>query len=121
MGTAKSDCEGKESKQPLRFKGQYADFETVLHYNHYRYYDADTGRYMTYYPVPLLGGANSYQYASNSILWIDPLGLAKKSTNFPENPICNACTGRDPTSEEKNWQGPLNYPYKVKILIVILW
>lgn len=101
--------EGKEGKQLLRLQGQYADLETGLYYNRYRYYDADTARYLTYDPVSLLGGANSYQYASNSTFWIDPLGLSKKTC--PKNPICNACTGRDPASEAKNWQGPLNYPY----------
>ncbi len=32
---------------PLRFPGQYNDPETGLHYNHHRYYDPVTGRYLT--------------------------------------------------------------------------
>lgn len=103
--------EGTENQQQIRFQGQYSDIETGLQYNRYRYYDADSARYLTYDPVSLLGGVNGYRYASNSILWIDPLGLEKRSTNCPKNPICNACTGRDPASEAKNWQGPLNFPY----------
>ena len=97
--------------QPLRFQGQYEDGETGLFYNRYRYYDPDVARYVTQDPIGLLGGPNSYQYAPNPILWIDPLGLAKNAKNCPKNSICNACTGRDPASEAKNWQGPLNFPY----------
>ncbi|MGX9715024.1 RHS repeat-associated core domain-containing protein [Janthinobacterium lividum] len=100
-----------EIEQPLRFQGQYEDQETGLFYNRYRYYDPDVARYVTQDPIGLLGGLNSYQYAPNPILWIDPLGLAKNAKKCPKNPICNACTGRDPASEARNWQGPHNYPY----------
>ncbi|WP_414654780.1 RHS repeat-associated core domain-containing protein [Janthinobacterium sp.] len=100
-----------EIAQPLRFQGQYEDQETGLFYNRYRYYDPDVAKYVTQDPIGLLGGLNSYQYAPNPILWIDPLGLAKNAKNCPKNPICNACTGRDPASEARNWQGPHNYPY----------
>jgi RHS repeat-associated protein len=32
---------------PLRFPGQYEDAETGLHYNRFRYYDSDVGRYIS--------------------------------------------------------------------------
>jgi RHS repeat-associated protein len=62
--------------QPLRFQGQYHDVETGLHYNRFRYYDPDIGRFVTQDPIGLLGGDNLYQYSSNPITWFDPLGLA---------------------------------------------
>jgi RHS repeat-associated protein len=64
-----------EVENMLRFPGQYADCETSLHYNRYRYYDPDTGRYLTQDPLWLYGGLNLYRYAPNPLTWVDPLGL----------------------------------------------
>jgi RHS repeat-associated protein len=64
--------------QPIRFQGQYDDFETGLHYNRFRYYDPDLGRYVSQDPIGLMGGFNAYQYASNPTTWIDPSGLPGK-------------------------------------------
>jgi len=63
--------------QPLRFPGQYADETTGLHYNTFRYYDPDTGRYISQDPIGLEGGENLYAYAPNPIGWSDPLGNIK--------------------------------------------
>ncbi|WP_429088472.1 RHS repeat domain-containing protein, partial [Aeromonas veronii] len=60
---------------PLRFQGQYFDDETGLHYNRHRYYQPETGRFITPDPIGLAGGLNNYQYAPNPIGWVDPLGL----------------------------------------------
>ncbi|MCE1172788.1 MAG: RHS domain-containing protein, partial [Azovibrio sp.] len=46
--------------QPLRFQGQYHDEETGLHYNRHRFYDPDSGRYLTQDPIGLEGGVNVY-------------------------------------------------------------
>ena len=62
-------------EQNLRFQGQYFDAETGLHYNRFRYYDPDCGRFISQDPIGLLGGVNNYQYAPNPVAWIDPLGL----------------------------------------------
>lgn len=62
--------------QPLRFQGQYADGETGLHYNRFRFYDPNTGRFVSQDPIRLNGGNNLYQYAPNPVAWVDPLGLA---------------------------------------------
>ena len=64
-----------EIQQNLRYQGQYLDRETGLHYNTFRYYDPDTGRFTQPDPIGLLGGYNLYQYAPNGFTWIDPLGL----------------------------------------------
>ncbi|MGP3592767.1 RHS repeat-associated core domain-containing protein, partial [Vagococcus sp. WN89Y] len=47
--------------QPLRYAGQYADRETGLHYNLFRYYDPQTGRFTVQDPIGLNGGWNLYQ------------------------------------------------------------
>jgi RHS repeat-associated protein len=61
---------------PLRFPGQYHDPETGLDYNHHRYYDPVTGRYLTPDPLGLAPAPNPYTYVSNPTIGIDPLGLS---------------------------------------------
>jgi RHS repeat-associated protein len=63
-----------EVEQNLRFQGQYFDDETGLHYNTFRYYDPEVGRFITQDPIGLLGGNNLYSYVLAPTLWIDPLG-----------------------------------------------
>ncbi|HBL8858870.1 TPA: RHS domain-containing protein [Enterobacter hormaechei] len=70
--------------QPLRYAGQYADGETGLHYNLFRYYDPQVGRFIVQDPIGLNGGWNLYQYAPNPLGWIDPLGL--KYSHSAKNP-----------------------------------
>lgn len=62
--------------QPIRFLGQYHDSETGLHYNRFRYYDPDVGRFASQDPIGLMGGFNNYQYAPSPVSWIDPAGLS---------------------------------------------
>ena len=77
-----------EIQQNLRYQGQYLDRETGLHYNTFRYYDPDTGRFTQPDPIGLAGGLNLYQYAPNALIWADPWGLSKSNLidGVPENP-----------------------------------
>ncbi|SAL57371.1 YD repeat-containing protein [Caballeronia turbans] len=61
--------------QPIRLQGQYADNESGLRYNRYRYFDPATGSFVSQDPIGLLGGGNPYQFAFSTVGWIDPLGL----------------------------------------------
>ncbi|WP_144235416.1 RHS repeat domain-containing protein, partial [Snodgrassella alvi] len=69
------EIEHEPIEQNLRYQGQYLDRETGLHYNTFRYYDPDIGRFTQPDPIGLLGGFNLYQYAPNGLTWIDPRGL----------------------------------------------
>ncbi|NIE75307.1 type IV secretion protein Rhs [Pantoea sp. Ap-967] len=61
-------------EQNLRFQGQYLDRETGLHYNTFRFYDPDIGRFTQPDPIGLAGGHQLYGYAPNPVNWVDPLG-----------------------------------------------
>ncbi|ENA0609664.1 RHS domain-containing protein [Enterobacter bugandensis] len=76
----RSSPEGLVSN-PLRFQGQYFDEESGLHYNRYRYYEPESGRYISPDPIGLAGGLNLYSYVPNPLTWIDPLGLTSCSPN----------------------------------------
>ena len=66
--------------QPFRLQNQYADHETGLHYNFFRYYEPECGRFINQDPIRLLGGFNLYQLAPNTQGWVDWLGLSQKLT-----------------------------------------
>ncbi|WP_051027029.1 RHS repeat-associated core domain-containing protein [Nocardia higoensis] len=61
---------------PHRFQGQQHDPETGLYYNLHRYYDPETGRYLTQDPLGIAPAQNPNSYPWNPISWSDPLGLA---------------------------------------------
>ena len=60
---------------PFRYQGQYEDVETGLYYNRFRYYDAESGTYISQDPIRLAGSDNLYAYVHDSNYWIDPNGL----------------------------------------------
>ncbi len=73
--------------QPLGLPGQYLDQETGLCYNLFRYYDPDAGRFLTHDPIGLAGGTNQYEYVSNPLATIDPLGLITwKKVSYHDGP-----------------------------------
>jgi RHS repeat-associated protein len=68
---------GEDFYQPLRAPGHFYDSETGLHYNRYRYYAPDLGRYLQCDPIDVEGGHNLYAYAQdgNPLRDVDLLGL----------------------------------------------
>ncbi|MEU1076714.1 MULTISPECIES: polymorphic toxin type 17 domain-containing protein [unclassified Streptomyces] len=66
---------GGSADCPLRFPGQYADPETGLHYNYFRYYDPETARYLSADPLGLDPAPNHHGYVDTPLSMIDPLGL----------------------------------------------
>jgi RHS repeat-associated protein len=95
---------------PLRFPGQYADSETGLHYNHHRYYDPATGRYLSPDPLGLAPAPNPHTYVPNPQILADPVGLA----GCPYNPANMGQTYnsgtvvQDPNIKISGLQGSLN-------------
>jgi RHS repeat-associated protein len=61
----------------LRFPGQFYDAESALHYNYFRDYDPQIGRYIESDPIGLAGGTNTFGYVENNPIGaIDAQGLA---------------------------------------------
>ena len=106
--SANENAETEEAiHQPIRFQGQYFDNETGLHYNRFRYYDPDVGRFASRDPIGLLGGDNLYQYAPNPTEWLDPLGLnpwRRKNGQFGKKP------GPKPMPDESGHGNSKNNP-----------
>ena len=67
--------DGLKTNIPFRFQGQYYDEESGLHYNRFRYYDPEIGRFVSQDPIGLRGGMNLFEYAPNPVGWTDPFGL----------------------------------------------
>jgi RHS repeat-associated protein len=73
---ADPDGNGVSMVLNLRFPGQYYDAESGLHYNYFRNYDPDSGRYIQADRIGLGGGLNLYAYAlGNPLTFMDNLGL----------------------------------------------
>ncbi|CAN7503707.1 hypothetical protein LJR066_003316 [Acidovorax sp. LjRoot66] len=69
----------------LRYPGQYYDKESNLHYNYFRSYSAERGRYTQADPIGLEGGFNRFGYVEgNPLRYTDPRGL---------NPLLGALNG----------------------------
>jgi len=65
-------------EQPFRFSTKYYDGGTGLVDFGYRFYVADSGRWLTRDPLEFEGGINLYAYVENNPLkYIDPYGLSK--------------------------------------------
>ena len=74
-GTAHVEV-GRDFHQPLRFPGHFHDPELGLHYNRFRYYSPELGRYLQTDPWGLRGeGPNLYAYTFDPLTQVDPRGL----------------------------------------------
>jgi RHS repeat-associated protein len=72
----------------LRFQNQWEDEESGLHYNLNRYYDPDSGQYLSPDPIGLEGGLRTHGYVHDPMQWVDPLGLAGcPKVSAPKKPI----------------------------------
>ncbi|MDG6362472.1 RHS repeat domain-containing protein [Glaesserella parasuis] len=100
--------------QPFRLQNQYADDETGLHYNFFRYYEPNIGRFTQLDPIGLAGGENLYRFAPNVNEWVDPLGLFEYVDEYGDSYYYNASfAGLKILNSEKkefayhgNWCGP---------------
>ena len=72
------DAANEEVYCELRYQGQLYDAETGLYYNRHRYYDAESGQYLSPDPIGLGGGVRPQAYVHNPLEWVDPLGLTEK-------------------------------------------
>ncbi len=93
------------AKVNLRMAGQYYDDESGLHYNWNRYYDPETGRYISSDPIGLNGGLNTFVYTgANPVMYIDPEGLYYVSCK-PDDLICLAKKRADRDKEQRKNTG----------------
>jgi RHS repeat-associated protein len=72
----------------LRFQGQYADAESGLHYNRFRYYQPKVGRFASQDPMGLPGGFNIYLYAANPTEFVDPWGMQPQAFQISGSTLC---------------------------------
>ena len=97
--------DGLKANIPFRFQGQYYDKESGLHYNRFRYYDPEIGRFVSQDPIGLKGGENLYAYVNNPNQWVDILGLSKRKGAAAKD-CSSECQLRDPCgagSGQKPW------------------
>ena len=75
-----SETDNIGSLNPFRYRGYYYDTETKLYYLISRYYDPETGRFISadgieYLDPETLGGLNLYAYCNNNpVMNVDPTG-----------------------------------------------
>ncbi|RQO29718.1 type IV secretion protein Rhs [Taibaiella sp. KBW10] len=69
----------------MRYQGQYFDAETGLCYNRFRYYDPNSGLYLSQDPIRLRGGLALYGYVHDTNNWLDVLGLSEGSGTLGRN------------------------------------
>ena len=68
--------EGDKDFIPFRIQGQYADVETGLYYNRFRYYSPELGNYISQAPIRMAGNNPTlYGYVKDTNSWLDPFGL----------------------------------------------
>jgi RHS repeat-associated protein len=97
------DCYGAVRKEkgekglvPQLYQGQYVDSETGLAYNRFRYYDVDSGGYISQDPIGLEGGIlNIYNYVKDTNSWTDIFGLLGEGDTAPYGSSSHKGDGRE--------------------------
>ena len=77
----------------FRYTGREFDTETSLYYYRARYYDPNSGRYLSEDPIEFKGGINFYAYVKNNpVRLVDPTGLVPQAPNpnLPTSPTGKA-------------------------------
>jgi RHS repeat-associated protein len=69
---------GSSLEMSLRFPGHVHDPETGLHYNRFRYYSPELGRYLQSDPAGLEGGVNVYSYPTDPLADADIDALGRR-------------------------------------------
>ena len=95
------DNDGNNFVSNLRFPGQYFDIETNTHYNYFRDYEPQTGRYVQSDPIGLKGDINTYSYVgSEPNNFIDRSGESRSyggkinNVGNRKKPKCKNCNKR---------------------------
>jgi RHS repeat-associated protein len=84
------DADSTDYVLNLRYPGQWYDAESGNHYNYFRDYDPNTGRYIESDPIGLLGGGLTYAYVrSRPLRKYDPLGLVDLNLYGTSDPSHN--------------------------------
>jgi RHS repeat-associated protein len=125
------NLKGLEAFIPFRQLGQYEDEELDgLYYNRFRYYDSDTGGYISQDPIGLEGNnPNFYAYLHDSNSFIDILGLIEcplktKNLNREGELIESKVSKKGAIKEDlifsnkneaKNWASRMLGPSKTRI------
>jgi len=69
---------------PFRFTGREFDSETGIYNYRNRYYDSNSGRFISEDPIRFWGGIDFYAYTlNNPVNWIDPFGLEVQECRRP--------------------------------------
>jgi RHS repeat-associated protein len=84
----------------FKFSTKYFDAETGLYYYGHRYYQSESGRWVSRDPIAELGGANLYAGMLNDpINAADPVGLSAQGVT---------CKGKPSCKEDCKWTGPVH-------------
>ena len=112
---------------PFRYTGREADAETGLYYYRTRYYETETGRFISEDPIKLLGGINFYRYVKNDpVDYVDPTGLeCTQISPWSEIPGVWGPNGPQPYRTEEDgrfWQRTAwNFAYPGRITCICHW
>ena len=104
-GNSRQGCAKENFRCPFKYQGQYYDSEVELCYNRFRYYQPETGRYISEDPIKILGGFNVFAYVSDTNAWVDIWGLLADFIVTPEGTIVatNSDLNLVSTTDDKSW------------------